>query len=63
MYIIHLQLQYNLFPAHMLKKITFLKNSLKKGGGGDNINQLVKRSVTCNSWQRSLRHDVFGLCC
>lgn len=35
-------------PRTHVKKNTVLKNSLK-GGGGDNINQLVKRSVTCNS--------------
>lgn len=34
-------------PRTHVKKNTVLKNSLK--GGGDNINQLVKRSVTCNS--------------
>lgn len=33
-------------PCTHVKKNTVLKNSLK---GGDNINQLVKRSVTCNS--------------
>lgn len=33
-------------PRTHVKKNTVLKNSLR---GGDNINQLVKRSVTCNS--------------